>query len=68
MKIPRKLSVELPTELHEMLRRSAKANRRTLTGETILAIEKHLQLPAANDTASSKPAQVHQSPEGQEGV
>lgn len=40
---PKTVSFRLPDELMEHLRRLAKQNRRTLSGEVQLALEQHLE-------------------------
>lgn len=41
---PKTVSFRLPDELMERVRRLAKQNRRTLSGEVQLALERHLQI------------------------
>ena len=52
---PTTVSFRLPKQLMEKVRRLAKKNRRTLSGEVQLAIEQHLQVNGErHDAVSSK--------------
>lgn len=45
------LFTELPPDLHERLRDRARATRRSVTAEVIIALESHLAAPASGEIA-----------------
>jgi hypothetical protein len=56
-----KVVVRLPAELHERLRAQAAANERSLNGEIVDALERHVTTPAGQPALSEDEARLREA-------